>query len=99
VIEGWTVDEVRLTKSAVVAREFASRTGSIELNAADTADFILGHVPSPGSDGMPCLDGDLHRCCWSAKDNLGNSMPAQAPSEVDMKWENRGSGRSGFVNI
>jgi len=53
VIEEWTVDEVRLTESAVVAREFASRTGSIELNAADTADFILRHVPSPGSDGMP----------------------------------------------
>lgn len=58
----WTVVGAQLTESAVVARKLASRTGSIKLDAADTTYFILRHIPSPSSNGMPGLDGDFHDC-------------------------------------
>jgi hypothetical protein len=68
-----------LTESAVVTRKLASRTGSIELNAADTTDFILRHIPSPCSNGMPGLDGDLHDCCWREKFEFLFREPTHTP--------------------
>jgi hypothetical protein len=51
-----------LTESAVIAREFASRTSAIELNTTNTTNFIVGHIPPPSGDGVPGLDDDLHGC-------------------------------------
>jgi hypothetical protein len=50
----------RLTERAVIARKFAGWTGAIELNATDTADFIFGHIPVPGRDGVPFFQRNLH---------------------------------------
>lgn len=49
-----------LTQRAVIAGKLAGRAGSIELNATDTTDFVLRHVPVPGSDGVPFFECDLH---------------------------------------
>lgn len=56
---GWT--RRVLTQRAVIARKLAGWTGSIELDAADTTDFILRHIPMPSSDGVPFFKRDLHR--------------------------------------
>jgi hypothetical protein len=50
----------KLTKRTVIAGEFAGWTSAIELNTADTTDFILRDIPVPSSDGIPFLNGDLH---------------------------------------
>jgi hypothetical protein len=55
----------QLTKGAVIAREFAGRTSAVELDAADTAHLVLGHVPVPGGNGIPFLQSDLH--CLNCK--------------------------------
>jgi len=49
-----------LTQAAVVARVFAGRTRPIKVDLADAADVVFRDVPSPGGDGVPLLDGDLH---------------------------------------
>lgn len=49
-----------LTEGAVIAGKFAGRTGAIELNTTDTADFIFRDIPVPSSDGIPFFNGDLH---------------------------------------
>lgn len=74
-----------LTESAVIARELASGTSAIELNAANTTDFIFGHVPSPSGDSVPGLDSDLHGFRTLTEDVLSTSTAAQAPSAVDVK--------------
>lgn len=56
-----TVSRLRVhTESTIIARIFARRTSSIELNATNTTDFIFRHIPPPGSDCVPLFDSDLH---------------------------------------
>lgn len=50
----------QLTEGAVITGEFAGRTSAVELDAADTTHLVLGHVPVPGGNGIPFLEGDLH---------------------------------------
>lgn len=49
-----------LTQRTVVTGEFAGWTGPVELYATDAADFVVGHVPVPGRDGVPFFDADFH---------------------------------------
>lgn len=89
-----------LTQSAIVAREFAGWTGTIELDAADTADFIFRHVPAPGGDGVPGLDGDLHGVRGSMKNSLEGFQAGTSASKrgcIDVR--KRSSRRRGLVNI
>ena len=53
------------TQLALVARILAGRAGAVELDAADAAHVVLGHVPAPRRDRVPLLDGDLHP--WSLR--------------------------------
>lgn len=52
-----------LTQGTVIPRELARWTGTVELDATDPTDVVVGHVPTPGSDGIPLFDGDLHGSC------------------------------------
>jgi hypothetical protein len=71
-----------LTESTVIAWELAGRTSSIELNATDTADFILWHVPAPGGDGVPRLDGNFHDVSMLMKDSLKPLKQARVPADM-----------------
>jgi hypothetical protein len=51
---------VEHTQAAVIAWVFACRACAIEMNLTDTADIIVGDVPSPCSYRMPLPDCDLH---------------------------------------
>lgn len=42
-----------LTQRAVITGNFASRTCSVELDATDAANLVLGHIPVPGGNGIP----------------------------------------------
>jgi hypothetical protein len=49
-----------LTQRTFIAREFAFRASAIVGIPADTADIVIGHVPTPGGDGVPFSYRDLH---------------------------------------
>ncbi len=49
-----------LTKTAVVAWVFASRTRPVEVHLADAANIVFGDVPPPRRDRVPLCDSDLH---------------------------------------
>lgn len=49
------------TQRAVISRELAGWTSAVELDATDTAYFVLRHIPTPRGDGVPFLDCDFHR--------------------------------------
>jgi hypothetical protein len=49
-----------LTQGAIIARVFACWTCAVEVHLADTADVVFGDIPSPGRDGVPLFDPDLH---------------------------------------
>ena len=51
------------TKTAVIAWVFASRTGAVKVNLADTTDIVFRYIPAPCRDGVPICDGDLHGVC------------------------------------
>lgn len=44
----------------VVSWILAVWTTAVKIDATDATNFVLGHIPAPGSDGMPFLDLDLH---------------------------------------
>lgn len=52
----------RPTQRTLVARELALRASAVVGVAADTANIVVGHVPAPGSDGIPLPNRDLHGC-------------------------------------
>lgn len=47
-------------KCTVVSGILARRACRVELHAADSTQVVLGHVPAPGRNGVPLLDGDFH---------------------------------------
>lgn len=47
-------------QAAIISRVFARRTCTIEMHLADTADVVVGNVPSPGRYCIPLLDLDFH---------------------------------------
>jgi hypothetical protein len=52
--------EVQLTQRAFIARELALGAGAVIRISADTADIVIGHIPTPGRDGIPFSYRDLH---------------------------------------
>jgi hypothetical protein len=52
------------------------------LNATDTADFILWHVPAPGGDGVPRLDGNFHDVFKLMKDSLKPLKQTCVPADM-----------------
>lgn len=53
-------EAVEHTQAAVIAWVFACRACAVEMNLTDTADIIVGDVPSPCSYRVPLPDCDLH---------------------------------------
>lgn len=49
-----------LTKSTVIAGEFAGWTGAIKLDTTDATHLILRDIPMPSSNGIPFFDSNLH---------------------------------------
>jgi len=60
----------RHTQGAVVARVFARRTCTIEVDLTDTTDIIIRYIPSPGCHGIPFANLDFH---------LANLLPGPPP--------------------
>lgn len=54
-------EEGPLTERAVISRVFARWTRAVVGVSTDAAHVVFWHVPSPGCDGLPGLDRDLHR--------------------------------------
>jgi hypothetical protein len=48
------------TQGAIVAWKLALGAGAVVRIATDAAHVVIWHVPPPGSDGIPFLDGHLH---------------------------------------
>lgn len=48
------------TQGTIVTGKLAGGTGAVELDATDAADIVVGHVPAPGSDGVPLFEGNFH---------------------------------------
>ncbi|MCJ1375422.1 hypothetical protein MMC20_006657 [Loxospora ochrophaea] len=55
-----TLETGELTQGAIVAGIFACGTCPIELDAANAADIILRHIPSPRGHGVPLPYSHLH---------------------------------------
>jgi hypothetical protein len=51
------------TQDAIISGVFASRTCTIKVDLADTADVVVGDIPSPSSYRIPFPDLDLHLDC------------------------------------
>lgn len=50
-------------QTAIISWIFTSWTGAVEVYLTDSADVVVGYVPSPCCYRIPLLDLDLH--LWS----------------------------------
>lgn len=48
------------TERTIITGKFAGRTSTVKLDSTDPTDFVIGHIPTPGGDGVPLFDGDFH---------------------------------------
>ena len=73
------------TQATIIAWVFASRTCAIEMYLTDTADVVVGDVPSPCCDCVPLEDFGFHfsslREYWRS-----NSMSCQAKTALQLHW-------------
>lgn len=95
------LEEWQLTQRTLVARKLALGACAIVWIPADAADIVVGHVPTPGGNGIPFSYCDLHSVvyCFLYKDsghvNCAHRMDGAKQTRLVLVWQNDGGEEGG----